>query len=691
MPKDLNSKNSKTYLPRDISWMYFNHRILQEAQKEQVPLLERLSFLGIYSNNLDEFFRVRVASQNRVAECEDKEAKTDREEAIYILKEINKLNAAYSKEFEKTIKSINQKLREENIYLLQEDELDEEQRAFIKDFYYQKLCGYVLPTWFPATKQLKSSTDESIYLAVKMRRKDLSSKKAEYAFLELPVSISGRFVRLNDKDGKCYLTYLDDVIRCCLPLIFSGQNYTDFEAYSFKFTRDAEMEIDNDLRNGMLQKISKGVKSRKKGAPMRIVYDAAMPKVLLKHIMNTLYVDKLDTVLAGGRYQNHKDLMKFPDCGRKDLKYPAWPPILKKELASPEESILELIRQKDRYIHVPYHSFDSYLRVLQEAAINREVKSIKTTLYRLAKDSKVIEALIAAAHNGKKVTVIIELLARFDEASNIVWSKKMQDAGIEVIFGVEGLKVHSKITLIHMKSGADLACISSGNFHEGNARMYTDFMLMTASRLIVKDVENVFNFIEKPYTMIKFKELLVSPNEMKQKFIRLINEEIKNKKAGKEAYIKVKINHITDELMVKKLYEAAEAGVQVDLLVRGNCSLKPNLKSLNGNMKVVGIIDRYLEHARIFIFAAGGLNKTFLGSADWMPRNLDHRVEVITPVYDEDIKANLRKVVEYGLKDTLQGRIVDGLGTNLENTGDEAFRSQETLYREYLEENQNEK
>ncbi len=691
MPKDLNSKNSKTYLPRDISWMYFNHRILQEAQKEQVPLLERLSFLGIYSNNLDEFFRVRVASQNRVAECEEKEAKTDREEAMYILKEINKLNSAYSKEFEKTIKSINQKLREENIYLLQEDELDDEQRAFIRDFYYKKLCGYVLPVWFPATKQLKSSTDESIYLAIKMRRKDLSSKKAEYAFLELPVSIIGRFVRLNDKDGKSYLTYLDDVIRCCLPLIFSGQNYTDFEAYSFKFTRDAEMEIDNDLRNGMLQKISKGVKSRKKGAPLRIVYDAAMPKVLLKHIMNTLYVDKLDTVLAGGRYQNHKDLMKFPDCGRKDLKYPAWTPILKKELASPEESILELIRQKDRYIHVPYHSFDSYLRVLQEAAINREVKGIKTTLYRLAKDSKVIEALIAAAHNGKKVTVIIELLARFDEASNIVWSKKMQDAGIEVIFGVEGLKVHSKITLIHLKNGANLACISTGNFHEGNARMYTDFMLMTASRPIVKDVENVFNFIEKPYTMIKFKELLVSPNEMKQKFIRLINEEIKNKKAGKEAYIKVKINHITDEMMVRKLYEAAEAGVQVNLLVRGNCSLMPNLKKLNGNMKVVGIIDRYLEHARIFIFAAGGLNKTFLGSADWMPRNLDHRVEVVTPVYDEDIKTNLRKVVEYGLKDTLQGRIVDGLGTNLENTGNEVFRSQETLYREYLEENRNEK
>lgn len=725
MPKKSKTTNEKNYLPRDISWMYFNHRILQEAQKDTVPLLERTSFLGIYSNNLDEFFRVRVASLSRVAECEDKEARNDRNEANNILKEINRLNSMYSKEFEHTMNDITEKLKTEHIYLLQEDELNEEQSAFIKDFYYKKLCGYVLPIWFPATKQLKTSTDESIYLAIKMHRKDLSKKKAEYAFLELPVSIVGRFVRLNDKDNKCFLMYLDDVIRCCLPLIFSGQNYTDFEAYSFKFTRDAEMEIDNDLRNGMLQKISKGVKSRKKGAPLRIVYDAAMPKVLLKHIMNMLNADNLDTVLGGGRYQNHKDLMKFPDCGRRDLKYPTWTPIVKKELSNPEDSILELIRQKDRYIHVPYHSFDSYLRVLQEAAVNREVRGIKTTLYRLAKDSKVIEALIAAAHNGKKVTVIIELLARFDEASNIVWSKKMQDAGIEVIFGVEGLKVHSKITLICMKNSANLACISTGNFHEGNARMYTDFMLMTASRPIVKDVENVFNFIEKPYSMIKFKELLVSPNEMKQKFIRLINEEIKNKQAGKEAYIKIKINHITDEMMVHKLYEAAEAGVQIDLLVRGNCSLMPHLKNLHGNMRVVGIIDRYLEHARIFIFAAGGLNKTYIGSADWMPRNLDHRVEVVTPVYDEAIKANLRKVVEYGLHDTCQGRVVDGKGSNLcndyaplaewtensiaedsetpvlpseENSNEPVhadktepnilrFRSQETLYQEYLKEN----
>lgn len=680
---------SDAYVDRDLSWMYFNRRILQEATKPQVPLLERLSFLGIYSNNLDEFFRVRMATLSRIAECEDKGLHAEREHAQRLIKQINKLNNKYAKEYELAIRDVTGQLRHENIFIIKEDELDEEQQNYVRQFYRQKLSGFVSAIWLSAVKQLTDETDENIYLAVKMQAN--GKKTFDYALIALPVAECGRFVRLPDKDGKSYLMYLDDVIRYCLPMIFAGLGYSSFNAYAFKFTKDAEMEIDNDLRNGMLQKISKGVKSRKKGDALRVIYDSQMPKDMLKRVMNKLNLDKLDTVLSGGRYHNHKDLMSFPDCGRKDLKYPAWTPILKKELASPEESILELIRQKDRYIHVPYHSFDSYLRVLQEAAINREVKGIKTTLYRLAKDSKVIEALIAAAHNGKKVTVIIELLARFDEASNIVWSKKMQDAGIEVIFGVEGLKVHSKITLIHMKNGANLACISTGNFHEGNARMYTDFMLMTASRPIVKDVENVFNFIEKPYTMIKFKELLVSPNEMKQKFIRLINEEIKNKKAGKEAYIKVKINHITDEMMVRKLYEAAEAGVQVDLLVRGNCSLMPNLKKLNGNMKVVGIIDRYLEHARIFIFAAGGLNKTFLGSADWMPRNLDHRVEVVTPVYDEDIKANLRKVVEYGLKDTLQGRIVDGLGTNLENTGNEVFRSQETLYREYLEENRNEK
>ena len=675
---------SEAYVDRDLSWMYFNRRILQEAAKPQVPLLERLSFLGIYSNNLDEFFRVRMATLGRIAECEDKSLRSEREHARQLIKQINKLNNKYAKEYEHAIHEVTRLLREENIFLLKEDELDEGQQLFVRQFYRQKLSGFVSPVWLSAVRQLTDETDENIYLAVKMQAE--GRKSFDYALIALPVAECGRFVRLPDKESGSYLMYLDDVIRYCLPMIFSGLNYVFFKAYAFKFTKDAEMEIDNDLRNGMLQKISKGVKSRKKGDALRVIYDADMPKDLLKRVMNKLNLDKLDTVLGGGRYHNHKDLMSFPDCGRKDLKYPAWEPVVKPELDG-NESLLKLIQKGDRFIHVPYHSFDYYIRVLQEAAVSKEVKSIKTTLYRLAKDSKVVKALICAARNGKKVTVVIELLARFDEASNIGWSKKMQDAGIHVIFGVEGLKVHSKITHIGMKTGNDITCISTGNFHEGNARMYTDYMLMTAARNVVHDVNSVFIFIEKPYSPVRFKELLVSPNEMKQKFVKLINDEIKNKQAGKPAYILVKINHITDTAMVKKLYEAFANGVPVKLLVRGNCSLMTGISGVSDTICINGIIDRYLEHSRIFIFAAGGEDKTFIGSADWMPRNLDNRVEVVTPVYDPLIKADLRKVIEFGLRDNCQGSIVDGSGENRPWTteNDVPFRSQEELYKSYKE------
>lgn len=681
-------KLSRYYLDRDISWMYFNRRILQEACKEDVPLLERLAFLGIYSNNLDEFFRVRVATQNRIAECNDRSALRERENAKQLIKRIAKLNGSYSKDYEKAVKDVTEKLRGENIYLISDKEADEEQLGFIRSFYWEKLNGFIVPVWFSAIKQLDSETDEDIYLAVKLSKENTNAT-SEYALFELPVSVCGRFVRLPDKDGKSFLMYLDDVVRCCLSLIFNGLDYVRFEAYSFKFTRDAEMEIDNDLRNGMLQKISKGIKSRKKGEPLRVVYDMEMPKDLLKRVLKKLNLDSLDTVLGGGRYQNHKDLMHFPDCGRKDLKYPLWPPILKKEL-SVSGSIFDEIRKKDRFIHVPYHNFDSFIRILQEAAVNKQVKGIKITLYRLAKESKVVKALIGAARNGKKVTVVIELLARFDEASNIGWSKKMQDAGIKVIFGVEGLKVHSKIAHISTKTGADIACISTGNFHEGNARSYTDCMLMTSAPRIVKDVNSVFDFIEYPYMPVRFKELLVSPNEMKRKFLSLINDEIKNKKAGKPAYIKVKINHVTDPVIVNKLYEASQNGVPIDMLVRGNCSLITGVSGISDNIHINGIIDRYLEHSRIFVFAAGGKEKVFLGSADWMPRNLDNRIEVITPVYDQAIKEEMKKIIDYGLRDTLQGRVVDGSGKNCSWTTDSdvSFRSQSALYDYYLEENQ---
>lgn len=528
-------KKGSPYLERDISWMYFNERILQEATRPHVPLLERLSFLGIYSNNLDEFFRVRMASQSRIAECGDRAAVRESEHAKKIIKQIGKLNAHYAKAYAQAVEQVTEELKRENICLVDDTEVTPEQLEFIRSYFRERLSGFIVPVWFSAIKWLDYENDENIYLAVKVSRTE-PRPVADYAFLEVPVGPCGRFVRLPDHEGRSYLMYLDDVVRCCLPLVFEGLGFTSFEAYTFKFTRDAEMEIDNDLRTGILQKISKGVKSRKRGEPLRVLYDARIPKDLLKRVLRKLDLDSLDTVLASGRYQNHKDFMRFPDCGRADLRYPTWTPILKRELDGPA-SLLDRIRQKDRFIHVPYHNFDSFIRILQEAAVSKEVESIKITLYRLARESKVVRALIGAARNGKKVTVVIELLARFDEASNINWSKRMQEAGIKVIFGVEGLKVHSKIVHIGMKRGADIACISTGNFHEGNARTYTDCMLMTASRRLVKDVDSVFGFIERPYTPVRFKELLVSPNEMKNRFVALINNEIKNRKSGKPAYI----------------------------------------------------------------------------------------------------------------------------------------------------------
>ena len=675
------------FVERDLSWMYFNHRILQEAEKKEVPILERMSFLGIYSNNLDEFFRVRMASLNRLALSKDKNIKADRERAKKTIKDINHLNACYNKEFEKAVDDITEELEAKGIRLLHETELNEEQQLFIRRLYLEKLNGSTNPIWLSQVKEIGATGDDGIFLAVKRMEwhEDKKKPKVDYALIAMPDKELGRFVRLPKSDGMENIMYLDDVIRYCLPMIFIGEGKATYEAYSFKFTKDAEMEMDNDLNSGVMQKVAKGVKSRKSGEPIRVIYDDSMPKELLKRIMSRLNIDTLDTIVSGGRYQNHKDLMAFPDCGRTDLKYPKWTPILKPELET-EQSILDTIRQKDRFIHVPYHSFNSFIRVLREAALNPDVKGINVTLYRLAKASKVVKALICAARNGKKVTVVIELLARFDEESNIKWSKRLQEAGVEVVFGVEGLKIHSKLVYIQCKSG-DIACIGTGNLHEGNAKVYTDYMMMTARPQIVREVKKVFEFISKPFKPVKFRELLVSPNEMKPKILRLISDEIRNAKEGLEAWIKVKINHITDEDVVAKLYEASQAGVKISLLVRGNCSLVPGLPGVSENISALGVIDTYLEHARILIFANGGNPKYFLGSADWMPRNLVNRIEVLTPVYDEQLQHDLERTIDYGLRDTTNARIVDGRGGNQFKEG-APFRSQEQLYVDYLKESQ---
>ena len=664
----------KAYVERDVSWMYFNHRILQEAEKEYVPLLERLSFLGIYSNNLDEFFRVRVASLTRMQDGKlDKEAEQQIKKS---LKTINKLNEAYSKEYTEAVERVFRELELHKVRLLSEDKLNDEQKEYLTQFFYDKLNGSVLPIWLSEIDDLSTLEDNRIYLCVEKNEGD----RKRYAVVKVPDRIFGRWVKIPSSEGFDNIMYLDDVVRFCLPLVFIGFKESKYRAYSFKFTKNAEMEMDNDADFGTMEKIALGVSSRKKGEAVRIIYDHEMPKEMQRKIRDRLNTKELDASLAGGRYQNHKDLMSFPDCGHKELKYEKWAPVMKPEFLS-NESILAQIREKDRFIHVPYHSFNGYIRVLREAALRPEVKSIKTTLYRLAKDSKVVKALITAARNGKKVTAVVELLARFDEESNIKWSKRMQEEGVNVIFGVEGLKIHSKLLYIESKKG-NIACVGTGNFHEGNAKVYTDYLMMTARPKVVNEVAKVFEFIDRPFTQLRFNELLVSPNSMKSRILRLLDTEIKNAHEGKEAWVKMKINHITDTDMVAKLYQASKAGVKVDIVIRGNCSLVPGIPKLSDNISCVGIIDRYLEHSRILIFANGGKPKYFIGSADWMPRNLLSRIEVLAPVYDAEMQADLMRTVSYGMRDTMNGRVVDGKGTNGFVEGD-TFRSQEELYKEY--------
>ena len=702
------AKKIKKTIERDVSWMYFNHRILQEAQRPEVPLLERLSFVGIYSNNLDEFFRVRVATLSRIAENDHKFLKDEVSAAKKTLKQISKLYAEYDEEFTRTVDSIFSELASAGLRLVDETGLDGTQQRWVENFFNDNIAGVTSPIWMNKVDDLNLIADSAHYLAVRLARSEGEKTSFSYAVLPVPTGRVGRYHRIpDDAAGNACVIALDDILRIMMGKFFIGLDFDAWEAYSFKFTRDAEMELDNDFNESKMQKVQKGLASRRTGEPLRVMYDSGMPKDMLRRVMRKLKLSPYDTVVPGRRYHNHRDLMSFPDCGRSDLKYPERRPV--DRLAGWRASmgggdrtpgIFEIISAADRFIHVPYHSFDAYLQLLREAAVSPKVKSIKISLYRLAKNSKVVEALIAAAHNGKRVTVVIELLARFDEESNIHWSAKMRDAGIEVIYGVEGLKVHGKLTHIKTSSGS-YAVIGTGNFHEGNARSYTDVLMFTARPELVREVEKVFDFIASPFIPIRFGELLVAPNFMRRTLMRLIRTETANAKKGLPAYIRMKINHITDEEMIDLLYKASEAGVQVDIALRGNCSIIAGQRGFSENIRICGIIDRYLEHSRILIFANGGKESIFIGSADWMPRNLDHRVEVLAPVYDPEIKEEMRRIVDSALADTVQARVVDGTGDNRLRTAADlpayldgslpghalrSFRSQDELYRHYSEE-----
>lgn len=677
------------YIERDESWMHFNRRLLSEAARVDLPILERFNYLGIYSSNLDEFFRVRIASLRKIAEYNSLATEEERQRARQTLIHIARLHKEFAHYYEQTLASLISKLDEAQIHIVNERELTPSQGEEVRRFYMEHISSSINPVFicsssFDPERHLK----ESLYLVVSLRPNLVVKHDGspDLAILEIPTKVCGRFVRLQDGTmGEAYIILLDDVIRFCLPYIFAGMPYTEYEAYTFKLTKDAEIEIESDLRRSMIDQVSLGLKRRKRGVPIRVVYDSSMPKPVLERLCDLADLGRSDTFVGGGRYHNIKDMMKLPDCGRKHLRFPEWQQRQSSELHY-AESILQRIQSKDMGIHFPYQSFDAFLRVLREAAISPQVTEIRITLYRVAQHSRVVGALLAAAQNGKRVTAVVELLARFDEESNIHWSKKLQDAGVQVVFGHEKLKIHSKLVHITTTSGG-IACIGTGNLHEGNARLYTDYMLMTAHAGIEQDVRRVFDFIETPYLRTEFKYLLVAPNDMRSRLMRLIDREINHARMGRPAAMKLKLNHIVDEAMVQKLYEASQAGVQIDLCIRGNCSVVPSLIGISDNIRINAIIDRYLEHSRIYIFENAGKAEYYLGSTDWMTRNLDRRIEVMAPVLDTDIQNELRMIVEYALRDSAQSYEVNTehrlARRDILEPGQELFRSQEALYNYY--------
>ncbi|MFI0426597.1 MAG: polyphosphate kinase 1 [Flavobacterium sp.] len=688
-----NTHNS--YIDREKSWLTFNARVLQEANDENVPLLDRFRFLGIFSNNLDEFFRVRYAAIRRMSHENAETEKILGVSAEQLLKEITEIVIEQQSESLRILSEIEKKLEKENIFIINEKDISKEQEDFIHDYFIQKVSPAVVTIMLNDLDEFPLLKDTSGYLAVKLIMKSESNsivdkvfanKEIRYAVVEIPNTIN-RFVVLPSNSEKQYIILLDDVIRYNLNNIFNIFNYESISAHMIKITRDAQLEFDSDLSKSLIEKISSSVKDRRVGEPVRFVYDQAIGKDTLEFFLKGMKIDSSDSIIPGGRYHNRRDYMSFPNLGRYDLLYRSNVPLPITGL-SLEGSILEKIKKKDYLLYAPYQSFSYIIKFLREAALDPKVASIKITLYRLAKNSQIVSSLINAAKNGKKVTVQIELQARFDEESNISYSEQMQTEGIELIFGVKGLKVHSKICVIERIEEGKVkryGLISTGNFNENSAKVYTDVTLFTSNTEILKDAAKIFDFFDVNYRVHRYKHLIVSPHYTRGKFNKLIEREISNALLGKEAFIKLKMNSISDFKMTDKLYEASNAGVKIQLIVRGICCLIPGVKGLSENIEAISIVDNYLEHSRIYIFANGGDPDVFISSADFMTRNLDARVEVTCPIYDEDIKKELIETFEIGWKANVKARIhSDDLLNKYRKRGDEKpFRAQLEMYNYY--------
>jgi polyphosphate kinase len=681
------TKDKNSYINRELSWLQFNERVLQEAADESVPLIERFRFLGIFSNNLDEFFKVRYATVRRIVEA-GKGGKSELGiKASELLEIITQVVIKQQSKSLDILANIGQKLENEGVFFVDETKINKEHHDFIKNYFIQQVSPALVTIILNDSLELPVLKDISAYLAVKM---ELTNEQKQFALIEIPKSMD-RFIVLPSIGGKSYIMILDDLLRYCLDDIFNIFNYNSITANMIKITRDGELDFDSDLSKSFIEKLSNSVKDRQIGDPVRFVYDKTIDEETLVYLMSKMGIESKDSVIPGGRYHNRRDYVDFPSLGRTDLLYKKITPLQVKGL-SIQNSIFSSIAQKDYLLHTPYQTFSYVVKFLREAALDPDVKSIKITIYRLAQISHIASSLINAAKNGKKVTVVIELRARFDEQANIDYAQQMQDEGVNLLFGVPGLKVHSKICVIEREEENALrryGFISTGNFNESTAKIYTDFTLFTANQKILKDVNMVFNFFDTNYRIYRYKHIITSPHYTKSRIFTLIDTEIENVKAGKPAFIKLKLNSISSYKMIDKLYEASRAGVKIQMIVRGICCLVPGVKGMSENIEVISIIDKFLEHTRMYVFCNDNDTKVYISSADWMTRNIDNRVEVSCPIYQNDIKKELLDIFDICWSDNVKARVIDSSKSNdYRKNSKDKVRAQFELY-DYFKEKLN--
>ncbi|MGE6224379.1 polyphosphate kinase 1 [Aeromonas media] len=676
----------RQYEEKELSWLSFNERVLQEAMDKTVPLIERVRFLGIFSSNQDEFFKVRVSDVKRRILINEVHGGDD--EAKVLLRAIQQKVMALGEAFDNTYKELLIALARHNIFLVNENQLSEAIQQWLRVFFKEKVLRHIIPILLnKEVNPVKFLKDEHTYLAIEMKK---NGQVIQYALVEVPTDDLPRFFQLPPEGTrrKKQIIILDNVIRFCLDEIFKGFfDYDEIAAYAVKLTRDAEYDLSDQLDLSLVDKMSDGLKQRLTAMPVRFVYEREMPAAMISFLKLKLQISSYDAIMPGGRYHNFKDFIGFPNVGRDYLENPKLPALDCRDFDG-FVNAFDAITKQDILLYYPYHKFHHFTELVRQAAFDPAVSAIRINIYRVAKKSRIIHSLIDAANNGKKVTVVVELRARFDEAANIDWANILTDAGVKVVFGVPSLKIHSKLCLITRHENGEAvrsAHIGTGNFNEKTAKIYTDFSLLTRHPDITAEVEGVFEYIEYPYKRYKFNHLLVSPINSRRQLYRLIDNELANAKAGQPSGITLKINNLVDRDLINRLYAAGQAGVPIQMIIRGMCALRPGVPDLSDNIQVISIIDRFLEHPRVMVFHNKGNPQLFISSADWMSRNIDGRIEVGTPIYDERLKQRILDILELQLSDTCKARVIDADQKNeyVKRGNRRKVRSQVAIY-DYL-------